>query len=156
MSGDVSTRSATVRRPRVYLDADVLLAAAASTQGASHVIAKLCELTVVEGVISETVQVEVERNLLAKLPAALPAFRALVRAAKLAVIPAPTAEQLAAYAAQADPKDLVHLAAACLAGCEFLITHNTRHYTPQSGSIIVEKPGQFLERIRAQLARLAP
>jgi predicted nucleic acid-binding protein len=153
-SADASTKSDTVRRPKVYIDSDVLLAAAASPTGASHIIVKLCELTLIEGVISEAVLIEVERNLLAKLPAAIPAYRVLLSAAKLYTAPLPTHEQLRTYHQQADPKDLIHLAAACLAGCQYLITHNTKHYTPPSGVIEILKPGALLERIRTSFSQL--
>jgi predicted nucleic acid-binding protein len=134
----------------------VLLAAAASTRGASHLIVKLSEFTLIEGVISEAVQIEVERNLRAKLPIALPAYRALVQSAKLRVVPWPAPEQLAAYRGQADPKDIAHLAAACLAGCHYLVTHNTKHYAPAPSTLVVLKPSIFVERIREQLIRLIP
>lgn len=150
-----SIKSDTARRPRVYIDSDVLLAAAASPHGASHIIVKLAELTLIEGVISEAVQIEVERNLRAKLPAAFPAYRVLLQAAKLYTAPWPTPEQLIAYRGQADPKDLIHLVAACSAGCQYLVTHNTKHYAPQAGLIQVLKPGAFLEQIRALFSQLA-
>jgi predicted nucleic acid-binding protein len=152
----VSTRKNTVPRPKVYIDADVLLAAAGSTQGASHIIVRLSELTIIEGFISDAVRVEVERNVLAKLPHAFPAYQVLLQSAKLRTVPLPTLEQLSMYQGQADPKDLPHLVAARLAGCYYLITHNTKHYTPKPGVIEVLKPGQFLERIRTQLSRLVP
>lgn len=153
-----STRSDTVLRPRVYIDTDVLLAAARSSTGASHIVIKLSELTLIEGVISETVRVEAERNLMAKLPHAVPVYRALLNSARLREVPSPSAEQLRAYHdqadPQADPKDLPHLVAACLADCHYLVTHNTRHYAPRPGTIEVLAPGVFLERLRQQLSRL--
>jgi predicted nucleic acid-binding protein len=151
-----STEKNTVRRPKVYLDTDVLLAAAGSTTGASHLVLKLSELTLIEGVISEAVRVEAERNLTAKLSHALPAYRALLKSAKLREAPLPLPDQLKIYHRQADPKDLPHLVAACLAGCHYLITHNTRHYRPKPGIIEVLNPGAFLERIRQQLSGLVP
>jgi predicted nucleic acid-binding protein len=153
-NADASIRNDTALRPKAYLDADVLLAAAASTRGASHIVVKLSEFTLIEGVISEAVHMEVERNVRVKLPAALPAYRALVHSAKLRVVPWPTVDHLEVYQGQADAKDLPHLAAACLAGCHYLVTHNTRHYAPKPGLIEVLTPGVFLERIRTQLARL--
>ena len=108
-NADASTKRDTVRKPKVYIDSDVLLAAAASPEGASHIIIKLSELTLIEGVISEAVLIEVERNLMAKLPAAMPAYRVLLQSAKLQTQPFPAPEQLAAYHGQADPKDLIHL-----------------------------------------------
>lgn len=49
-----STRSDTVLRPRVYIDADALLAAVRSSTGASHIVIKLSELTLIEGVIKDS------------------------------------------------------------------------------------------------------
>jgi predicted nucleic acid-binding protein len=117
---------------------------------------KLCELTLIEGVISEAVRVEAERNLLGKLPHALPAYRAFLKSAKLPQIALPSPDQMKPYQRQADPKDLPHLVAACLAGCQYLVTHNTTDYAAERGSIEVLTPGEFVERIREQLARLAP
>ncbi len=152
-----STCRNTVRRPRVYLDTDVLLAAAGSISGASHLIIKLSELTLIEGVISQAVRgVEAERNLHAKLPHALPAYRAFLKSARLREVPLPSPDQLKVYHRQANHNDLPHLVAACLADCHYLVTHNIRHYAPKSGTIEVLNPRAFLERIRRQLSRLAP
>jgi len=153
-SAGASTRRNTVRQPKVYLDTDVLLAAAGSTSGASHLIIKLSELTLIQGVISEAVRIEAERNLIAKLPHALPAYRAFLKSAKLREVPLPSPDQMKPYQGQADPKDLPHLVAAFLAGCQYLVTHNTRHYAPDPGTIEVLNPGAFLERIRQQLSHL--
>lgn len=130
-------------RPRAYIDTDVLLAACASREGTSHIIIKLAELTLLEGLIS-----------LKKLPQALPAYRALLKAAKLHEVPLPSADKLARCRGQGDPKDLVHLVAAREAGCGFLVTHNTKHYSPASGHPEVLRPGELVRRIRAQLTSL--
>jgi len=52
-----------ISRPKVFIDADVLIAGSASTRGASHIVLQLSELTVIEGVISLQVKREAERNL---------------------------------------------------------------------------------------------
>lgn len=153
-SANDSTEKSTARRLRVYIDTDVLLAASASTNGASHLVVKLSEFTFIEGVITEAVRIEAERNLLGKLPHALPAYRVLLKSARLEEAALPSAAQLEPFAGHADPKDLPHLVAAYLAGCDFLVTHNTRHYTPPPGRLDVLTPGVFLGRIREELSRL--
>jgi len=157
MSEGPSTPSATGHptKTSVYIDTDVLLAACASSQGASHLVVKLAELKLLDGVISEAVREEAERNLWKKLPHALPAYRALVRAAGLREVPLPQPTELKPYRGQAEEKDLVHLVAAQLAGCTVLVTHNTKHYRPTPGSIEVLTPGELLRRIRAQLSSLS-
>jgi predicted nucleic acid-binding protein len=140
-------------RLRLFIDSDVLMAGSASTEGASFVVLHLADLTVVTCMVSEQVLAEVTRNLTAKLPAALPAFRALVDSA-LTSVPDPPPDVVAAYADQADPKDAPILAAAIENECSFLLTFNTRHYWPKGERITVLRPGDFLVRLRQHLAVL--
>ena len=63
-------------------------------------------------------------------------------------------QKLTPYKGQADPKDLPILVAALQQGCRFLLTFNTRHYTPTTDEITVQRPGDFLKTVRALLVRL--
>ena len=79
-------------RPRVFIDADVLFAGAASPSvyGASLLILRLAEITLIEAIASEQVMAEAERNLTTNLPHALPAFNHLVgRCLKICPDPEP-------------------------------------------------------------------
>jgi predicted nucleic acid-binding protein len=143
------------RRLRVFYDADVLIAGAASTEGASHVLLQLSELTLVDAVTSAHVIAEVERNLLRKLPAALPAFRLLVDAAVALVDEAqPELAKSIAEAADAHAKDAPILAAAISCRADFLCTFNTRHFCARRDPPRVVRPATMLARIRESLARL--
>ena len=112
-----------MRKPRVFVDAGVLFAGAASPSehGASLLILRLGELTLIEAVTSEQVLTEAERNLKAKLPEALPLFRLLVERA-LTVIPSPAAEDVAIHEGRAHPKDLAHFGGR-FAGSLLLVGH---------------------------------
>lgn len=79
----------------VFIDADVLFAATASGSeySASLVILRLAEITLIKVVASEQVIIEVERNLIIKLPNALPAFRRIVDRC-LNVVPSPTLDTI--------------------------------------------------------------
>lgn len=79
VGGDVGAPAA--RPLRVFCDADVLISGAASTVGASHILLRLSELTLVDCFTSRYVLSEVERNLSAKLLGALAAFQLIVHAA---------------------------------------------------------------------------
>jgi predicted nucleic acid-binding protein len=85
-------------KPKVFLDADVLFAGAASpsTHGASYIVLRRAELTLIECVTSEQVITEAERNLSEKLPNKLPAFHQLVNRC-LRIVPDPVVSDLAAY-----------------------------------------------------------
>jgi len=144
------------RRPRVFIDADVLFAGAASPSehGASLLILRMAEITLIEALASQQVITEAERNLSAKLPQALPAFRLLVSRC-LHLVPDPQPGDLQPYAGLADPGDLPILVAALREGCPWLVTFNIRHFQPGHADVTVLRPGEFLLRVRDLLARLA-
>ena len=138
-------------KPRIFVDADVIFAgsAAPSEYGASLVVLRLGEITLIECVTSEQAMTEVERNLAAKIPAKLATFRHLASRC-LQVVPDPPPEDLVAYHGHADPKDLPLLVAAHQAGCSHLVTFNVRHYG-HSPPVVVQTPGAFLLTIRGLL-----
>jgi len=143
---DVSSRP----RLRVGIDADVLFAGAASTSGASHVVLQLGELGIVDVRVADQARAEAERDLADKLPAALPALRALLDACTSPIpMAAPTAARRLSRAGEADPKDAPILAAALAADCRWLLTFNVRDYRTER--IRVSQPGPFLEELRAML-----
>ena len=142
-------------RPRVFVDADVLFAGAASPSehGASLLVLRMAEITLVEALTSEQVVAEVERNLAQKLPQALPAFR-LLASRCLHVVPDPLPADLRPSSGLADLKDLPILVAALREECPWLVTFNVRYYQPGHPGVTVLRPGEFLLRVRDRLARL--
>lgn len=143
------------RKPRVFVDADVLFAGAVSPSecGASLVTLRLAEITLIEALTSQQVITEAERNLTEKLPRKLPEFRLLVSRC-LQVVPDPHPEDMAPYAGAADPKDLPILVAAVREHCPWLVTFNVRHFQPGHPDVTVLRPGDFVLRVRDQLSRL--
>ncbi len=140
---------------RVFVDADVLFAGAASPSehSASQVILRLAEITLIEAITSEQVITEVERNLQAKLPAALATFRLLADRC-LHIVPNPPSEDVATYARRADPKDLPLLVAALREQCPYLVTFNERDYEPGHSDVSVLRPGALVRQIRGRLTHL--
>ncbi len=143
-------------KPSVFIDADVLFAgsAAPSEHGASLVVLRMAEITLLEAYTSQQVILEAERNLTAKLPQALTAFRMIVTRS-LQIVPDPSPAELAAYSGLADPADLPILVGALKTGCPWLVSFNTRHYRPGHSDVSVLPPGEFLLHVRDLLARLA-
>ena len=154
---DATTERSTeaLTRPRLFIDADVLIAGSTSTAGASYILLHLSDLTIIECIISQQVKAEVERNLREKMPQALPAFGLLVESA-VKLVDDPDKNQLVSLQGQAHVEDLPLLAAALLHRCHYLVTFNVKHYHPEGERIIVLRPGEFLYRIRQQLIRLIP
>ena len=137
---------------RVFVDADVLFAGAASSNeySASLLVLRLSELTIIDAITSEQVVSEAERNLQKKIPRAMPAFRHLV-ARSLKITTAPEKSELYDFRGMADAKDLPILVAAIKSGCGWLVTFNVRHFQPGHPDITVLRPGEFVQRTREQL-----
>jgi len=133
----------------VFVDADVLFAGAAgpSQHGASLVVLRLAEITLIEAITSQQVVTEAERNLQQKLPPALPAFRLILNRC-LRVVPDPQPSELAPLADLADAKDLPILTAAVRQGCPWLVTFNLRHFQPGHPDVTVLRPGDFVLCVR--------
>lgn len=143
------------KRLRVFFDADVIFAAAASPseQGASLVLLRLAEISLIQALTSVQAIVEVERKLRAKLPRALPLFQVLV-GRSLEVLPDPEPAVVRAHAGAADWKDLPILVAAAQSNCPFLASFNIRHFRPGLPQVEVLEPGALVMRLRDQLVRL--
>jgi len=148
---------ATTTKPRVLIDADALFAGAAapSEYGASLVVLRMAEITLVEAIASRQVIVEAERNLTEKFPNALSTFRLLVDRC-LKVVGDPARDDLSQYEGLADAKDLPILVAAIQHECSWLVTYNTRHFQPGHPDVTVLEPGAFVKRVRELLAYLTP
>ncbi len=144
-------------KPRVFIDADVLFAGAAapSEYGASLVVLRMAEITLVQAIASRQVIVEAERNLTKKFPNALSTFRLLVDKC-LEVVEDPARDELSRYEGSADAKDLPILVAAIQNECPWLVTYNTRHFRPGHPDITVLEPGTFVKRVRELLTYLSP
>jgi hypothetical protein len=143
------------KKPKVFVDADVIFAGAASPteHGASHVVLQMGEITLIDCVSSVQAVKEVERNLADKIPEKLPDFQLLV-SRSLHIVGDPQPGDLAVYKGQADPKDLPILVAAIKEGCSHLLTFNVRHFTPTSPKITVQPPSGFLLTVRSMLGML--
>jgi hypothetical protein len=142
-------------RPRVFIDADVLFAGAASPSehGASLVVLRLAEVTLIDALSSVQAVTEAERSLTDKLPATVPALRLIV-SRSLTVVPDPAPADLAPFTGWADRKDLPILVAAMREECAHLVTFNVRHFTPRDDRIAVVAPGELTRRVRERLAML--
>jgi hypothetical protein len=142
-------------KPKVFVDADVIFAGAAAPteHGASHVVLRMGEITLIDCISSEQAVKEVERNLAEKIPEKLPDYHLLV-SRSLRIIGDPQPGEVIAYEGQADPNGLPILVAALKEGCSYLLTFNARHFTPATPDIIIQQPSSFLITARSLLGML--
>jgi predicted nucleic acid-binding protein len=139
------------RMRRIFVDANVLVAGADSTSGASNAILKLAEVGLFQLVVSRQVLDETERNLRKKLPRALPNFIAQMARLRLEIVPDPTPDEVAPWITMIHPSDAPILCAAVKISADRCLTLDTRHFTPavaaQSG-LLIQSPAQLIAELR--------
>lgn len=140
-------------KPRVYFDADALIAGAYSPSGGAGFLLLAAEATLIVPIISPQVVEEVRRNLAKKLPSALPAFTQLLRAVPFKLAKRPTPSERTAHLHLADAKDAAHVAAAHQTKATYIVTFNVRHYRAEliwdAFGIGVLTPGDLIAELRA-------
>ncbi|MGF1518646.1 MAG: putative toxin-antitoxin system toxin component, PIN family [Nodosilinea sp.] len=114
---------------KVFLDASVIIAGAASSTGASRAVLMLAEVGLFQGVVSTQVLEECQRNLAKKLPTAMAAYSELLSKLNLEVVNNPSAVEYSPWLTIIESKDAPILAAAVLAHVDRLLTLNTRDFT---------------------------
>lgn len=138
--------------PRVYWDADALIAGTHSPTGAAGVLLLAAENKKFVAIVAPQVLEEARRNLGKKLPQSLPAFDALLTRVAFEQVAQPEAEQRNAHLHLADASDVAHVTAAHLAGAAYLVTFNLRHYRcepiARELGIRVLVPGDLLKTLR--------
>jgi predicted nucleic acid-binding protein len=155
----------------VYLDADVLIAGAASpnAHSAAQVVLTLSEITLVDAITSTLAVTECRRNIEAKFKRAGEVRRRFddLIARAVDVVEAPSPEQVRQHEPYAHWKDAPHLTAAAQHRCRYLVTYNVADYNvgaynkedregraePLTGLDVI-RPGSLVRTVRAQLAGL--
>ncbi|CUS03723.2 conserved protein of unknown function [Candidatus Promineifilum breve] len=137
---------------RLFFDANVIIAGSMSRGGASRALMMLAEAGMFRMVVSRQVLDEVERNLRNKLPQALPLMTELLGHIAPEIVDDPAEEAFERWLAHIEAKDAPILEAAIRAGVNYLVTLNSRDFTPQVASLSslsIVSPSEMIERLRA-------
>jgi predicted nucleic acid-binding protein len=149
------------RRIRLFLDSNVLTAGIVSPWGLDKAVLSLCAAKVCRLVLAEVVRDEVEENLLlhaGRLPSLdadelIEDYRRLIKLTNPEMIPYPdkdlvrSSRHLIRHAA-----DVPVLLSAIAAKSDWLLTHNTRHFTKavaQRASLRIATPAEFFRTLSA-------
>lgn len=143
---------------KVFLDADVLMASAASSSpnSAGQVLLSLSEVTLIEAITSELIVEECKRNIptvFEHSDEVRKTFQQIVSRA-LNAVDRPSRETVQAYRPYAAWSDAPHLASASEHTCRYLVTYNLSHYDSSDLDIEVAEPGPVVRRVRTKLADL--
>lgn len=146
-----------MKRYRVFLDAGVYIAGAASTQGGSRQSLDWCAERLLQAVTSSQVLTEVRRNVAKKLPRAANIVERLIQAVGAELAPEPTDTEIAEAAEIVPLKDAPILAAARNSQVEFFLTLDRQHFKPEGVQAAVPfailLPEEFAPYVRAELAK---
>ena len=115
---------------KIFLDSNVILSGLLSHKGAPRVILDiLClELPSLKGVTGEYNLLEIERNILKKLPAILDIYQSYLPKLYLEVVPLPSPEALTPYFNIINDKDAPVLASALISSADYLVTGDKKDF----------------------------
>ena len=140
------------RRPRVFLDANVIFSGLRSSSGPPARIIDLLACGQIDAVISQQVLEESVRAFKEKLPKGLSALGALLEETPLEICRDPLPQDIDAWAKVIDPGDAAILAVAVAAQIDYLVTGDKHFYqnvavSEKSGLRIVT-PAEFLKELQ--------
>ena len=153
----------TSRKLRLFLDSNVLTAGIVSAWGLDKATLSLCAAGVCRLVLAEAVRDEVEENLLlhaARQPSLdadelIEDYRRLIKLTSPQLVPFPSAEtvrshrQLIRHAA-----DVPILLSAMASKPDWVLTHNTKHFTPAVADrtgLRIATPAEFFRALASLL-----
>ncbi|MFN2138417.1 MAG: putative toxin-antitoxin system toxin component, PIN family [Candidatus Promineifilaceae bacterium] len=142
--------------PLVFVDANVIIAGAASRTGASYAVLALAEIGLIRLAASRQVLDEAERNMQRKLPAAVPLLAEWLLRLELQVVPDPAKASFLRWLPLIEAKDAPILEAAVQVQADYFLTLNTKHFTPavaEASNLRIETPAQFIEGLRGWVAK---
>ena len=109
---------------RVFLDSNVILSGLLSDEGAPRIILDiLClKFPFLIGITGRYNIIQIERNLVKKLPSVLPIYKEYLPKLNLEIIPMPSSEDVSRYSGDISDKDLPVLVSAIKGKADFLVT----------------------------------
>ena len=152
------------KRVRIFLDSNVLTAGIVSTWGLDKAVLSLCAARICRPVLADAVREEVEENLLARLGGiesgdadrVLGHYADLIALMKPEVVPYPgQAEVKAARHLIRHAADVPVLLSAIASRPDWLLTHNTKHFTPavaRGAGLRIATPVEFFRALSKTLS----
>lgn len=141
----------TRRAVRVFLDSNVILSGFFSDRGTPRIILDILSLNLsfITSITGRYNILEIERNLRAKLPAAVPVYKEYIAKLNLHIIPVPALEEVREYTGTISAKDVPVLVSAIKGKADYLITGDKKDFGKLKGDypFKIISPSDFLEII---------
>jgi predicted nucleic acid-binding protein len=137
---------------KIFLDANILFAAAYSSRGGSREIIRRGIAGELDIIVSSTVLEEAVRNLEQKAPTAVDAFTKFIGAVEPRIAEEPSKKEVERVSRYINPDDAIVLAAAIKDKADCFVTLDKKHFLkdPQIGKkakLKILSPRQFLKEI---------
>jgi predicted nucleic acid-binding protein len=143
---------------KVFLDSNVILSGLLSDKGSPRVILDLLclGLPMLSGATGEYNIVEIERNLMKKMPEVLPVYRKYLPLLDLEVIPLPSSGAIRKLLGTIADKDVPVLASAISCNADFLVTGDKKDFIKLKGKyhFRIASPAEFLDVILPEALRI--
>ncbi|NCO34996.1 MAG: putative toxin-antitoxin system toxin component, PIN family [Armatimonadetes bacterium CG2_30_59_28] len=141
--------------PKVFLDANVWIAAAGSSVGGSRQLIDWAERGLIEVLVCEQILEEVRGNLEEKIPRALSVFDRLLKSVAPTIVSEPSIKSVDEAEMTIHPKDAPILAAAVEAEVDYLATLDKKHFLKPSvqdyAPFPILLPSDLVSRLRPVL-----
>jgi predicted nucleic acid-binding protein len=137
--------------PTVFVDANILFAACASRTGASFAVLSFAEIGMLQLVLSRQILDEAERNLQHKFPDGLPILTEWLANIGPTVLKDPVLDEYERWLPIIEAKDAPILEAAVQFAPNYLLTLNSKDFTPEvarATGLTIQSPGEFVQSIR--------
>lgn len=139
------------KRLKVFLDSNVIISGLFSDKGSPRIILDLLslDLPLLSCATGEYNIVEIERNLLKKMPDVLPVYRRYLKILNLEIVPLPLSKDIKKLSGQIADKDVPVLASAINSNADFLVTGDKKDFEKLKGTypFKILNPSEFLDII---------
>lgn len=139
------------KRLKVFLDSNVIISGLFSDKGSPRIVLDLLslDLPLLSCATGEYNIVEIERNLLKKMPDVLPVYRRYLKILNLEIVPLPLSKDIKKLSGQIADKDVPVLASAINSNADFLVTGDKKDFEKLKGNypFKILSPSEFLDII---------
>lgn len=139
------------KRLKVFLDSNVIISGLFSDKGSPCIVLDLLslDLPLLSCATGEYNIVEIERNLLKKMPDVLPVYRRYLKILNLEIVPLPLSKDIKKLSGQIADKDIPVLASAINSNADFLVTGDKKDFEKLKGNypFKILSPSEFLDII---------
>lgn len=147
------------KRFKVFLDSNVIISGLFSDKGPPRIILDLLclGLPVLAGATGQYNIIEIERNIMNKMPDVLTVYKKYLQLLNLKIIPLPSSRDINKLFGHASDKDIPVLASAITSNADFLVTGDKKDFAKIIAkgkySFRILSPAEFLDIILPEILK---